>query len=337
MGGRDPLQLLEAAYSFEGSEEQWLTRIVESLEPYALSRGVLGYVSSLGDEIALRTLVNRSEESSEEARRVVLQPPPFYRRVHAPTPVAFSHDAFAIIAQEFGLDLTQALADQPYRTPDAMWALAGGDANVESVLLVFPCQVGEHFSERDRETLDQLAAHLGSAVRLRSMLRRAPAAEDDSVVAVVSPDGKVLDARGDAKDAAAREPLLDAIRRSEHAKRRKASPEERLEIWTGLVDATWTLLETTERDGKRMFLACRNEPRTRALAALSSREQSVVTYVALGHSFKYIAYELGVSIAHAAKTLETALRKLGLRSRAELIQLLARRSKDELNVSEPPR
>jgi len=52
---------------------------------------------------------------------------------------------------------------------------------------------------------------------------------------------------------------------------------------------------------------------------LTARQRGVVSYVALGHSYKYVAYELGISITAVATDLRDAMRKLGIRSRAELI------------------
>jgi DNA-binding CsgD family transcriptional regulator len=49
----------------------------------------------------------------------------------------------------------------------------------------------------------------------------------------------------------------------------------------------------------------------------------VVSYAVLGHSLKYIAYELGLAISTVSGNLGTAMRKLGVASRAELVRLFA--------------
>ncbi len=153
-----------------------------------------------------------------------------------------------------------------------------------------------------------------------SHLRRAPAANDHAVEAVLSPSGKLLDARA-AEARALTGTLTDAVKRSERARSRKANPEERLATWTALVEGRWSIVETTESDGKRMLLAVKNEPRTATLRKLDTREQAVVAYAALGHSFKYIAYELGITPSTVSTTVTRALRKLGLESRADLIRV----------------
>lgn len=314
-------RILEAVYSFV-PEEEWLEGVVHALEPFSLSQGVLAYTSTLADPIAMRALVNRSTADTEEARKVTLQPPPFYRRVHAPLPLSFSQRVFEEIAVEFGLDLHAALDSAPYRTPPAMWGLCGGDAGVESALVVFVCKDGEEHSARDKHTLDCVGAHISSALRLRSLLPK-PDPSEPVVEAVLDPNGKVLDARSEAREGETQALLIDALRRSEKARLRRASPEERLEVWKALVECRWSLLENVERDGKRTILVCRNEPRTAPLRTLTSRETSVATYVALGHSYKYIAYELGIPVSTIAALFQSAMRKLGVKTRAELVQILS--------------
>jgi DNA-binding NarL/FixJ family response regulator len=49
------------------------------------------------------------------------------------------------------------------------------------------------------------------------------------------------------------------------------------------------------------------------------RQRQVVSYAAFGHSLKFIAYELGLGSATVSRHLKDALRKLGLRSRHELL------------------
>jgi len=115
--------------------------------------------------------------------------------------------------------------------------------------------------------------------------------------------------------------LVDAAKRTERARSRLADDDEKLALWTALHDGQWSFVDTTENDGKRMLLACRNEPTTRPLRDLSRRERSVMEYAALGHSNKYIAYELGLSMASVSSILKRVMSKLGLESRSALIRM----------------
>jgi DNA-binding CsgD family transcriptional regulator len=58
------------------------------------------------------------------------------------------------------------------------------------------------------------------------------------------------------------------------------------------------------------------------LATLSDRERQVARRVALGHSYKQIAYDLGLGMSTVWKYLQRAAIKLGANSRVGLIQLM---------------
>jgi DNA-binding NarL/FixJ family response regulator len=57
------------------------------------------------------------------------------------------------------------------------------------------------------------------------------------------------------------------------------------------------------------------------LAALSPREGEVLRFACLGHHNKLIAFELGLSSSTVRVLLWRAMRKLGVRSREELVRL----------------
>jgi DNA-binding NarL/FixJ family response regulator len=70
-------------------------------------------------------------------------------------------------------------------------------------------------------------------------------------------------------------------------------------------------------------VARQNEPDVRDPRALSPRERQVAAFIALGHANKYVAYALGLSPSAVALHLRTAMHKLGVDSRARLIELFA--------------
>jgi DNA-binding CsgD family transcriptional regulator len=238
-------------------------------------------------------------------------------------PLAFSLELYPEVAATLGLGGQEIPYMVTAQLPPAAWAIAGGDRDVESALVAFHCEADQAHSPRDRQVLDCFAAHLGSALRLRSMLGARPTGDSAAVEAVFGSDGKLLDARGLAAGVEERATLVDAVRRSERAKLRAATEEERLDVWTALLEGRWSIVENEERDGKRTLLACRNDPRVTSFRTLSDRERAVVSYAVLGHSLKYIAYELGLAISTVSGNLGTAMRKLGVASRAELVRLFA--------------
>jgi DNA-binding CsgD family transcriptional regulator len=174
-----------------------------------------------------------------------------------------------------------------------------------------------------------VAAHLTAGVRLRHALGvgegEAGGAASGRPEAVLDPAGHALDAMGPARDRAARASLGEAVRRMERARGRlrRADPDEALQLWQGLVDGAWSLVDHHDTDGKRYLLARRNQPGVPEPTALTQRERSVLAFAAMGHQNKFIAYLLGVSPSAVTAHLRLARRKLGLASRGELIRIFA--------------
>ena len=135
----------------------------------------------------------------------------------------------------------------------------------------------------------------------------------------------MIDAFRGAQPRQVRRSLADAVRRMDRARGalRRADPEEALGLWRGLVDGTWSLVDHCDSDGKRYVLARRNEPGVRDPKALTQRERSVAAFAAMGHQDKFIGYLLGISAGTVSEHLQSARRKLGLTSRAELIRRFA--------------
>jgi len=87
-----------------------------------------------------------------------------------------------------------------------------------------------------------------------------------------------------------------------------------------LLGGRWTVIDRFERRGSR-YLVASAHPRG-AVGRISPVEGRAVALAALGRANKVIAGELGVAVSTAAEHVSSALRKLGIRSRVELIGLL---------------
>jgi DNA-binding CsgD family transcriptional regulator len=85
-----------------------------------------------------------------------------------------------------------------------------------------------------------------------------------------------------------------------------------------LAHQRWTLVESFERDGAS-FVLLRREPAERWAARLSARERQVLEGLAAGATTKEVAFELGLAISTVAVLLMRARRKLGVRTRSELV------------------
>ena len=144
--------------------------------------------------------------------------------------------------------------------------------------------------------------------------------------AILRPDGRVEQASENAKTPAARMSLRDAALAIEDRARsslRRKDPDEAPSLWRALVSGRWSLVDRFDSDGRRYLVAGRNDPRARALGALTPREQQVTAYLALGHSNKRIAYKLGLSESTVSEVGRRSLAKLGISSRADLARLYA--------------
>jgi len=170
-----------------------------------------------------------------------------------------------------------------------------------------------------RRRWTQVAAHVAAAYRLRRRLRERASTE----AAILHPSGRLADAGSEAAMPMARQRLRDAVRAIDAARTRagRAAVDESLALWKGLVAGRWSLVERFESDGRRYFVARRNDPDVPAPLALTRRERQIVGYAALGHPLKLIAYELGLSVSTVAGHRASAMSKLGVRSLADLASL----------------
>lgn len=158
------------------------------------------------------------------------------------------------------------------------------------------------------------AAHVLSAARLRARSRDV---SPETATAVLTPEGRV-EHRTDR--AAPLAQLRAACLAAEAA--RRAADDDALTAWTALVSGRYSLTDWFDSDGRRFLLAVPNPPRGEPIEGLSPRETQVAAYLAVGHPLKYVAYELGLSVATVARDADKAVRKLGLRDRIELSRVL---------------
>ena len=191
--------------------------------------------------------------------------------------------------------------------------------------LSIPLSVQSKVSRREYEQWDRVGAHIAAGQRLQAraleLHSQGPLAGD----AILHPDGRVEHAGENAKPLAARVSLREAAIAMDRARSslRRKDPDEALAMWRALVSGRWSLVDKFDRDGRRFLVAHKNDPRARALGALTPREQQVTAYLALGHSNKHIAYELGLSESTVSEVGRRSLAKLGISSRADLARLYA--------------
>jgi DNA-binding CsgD family transcriptional regulator len=201
-------------------------------------------------------------------------------------------------------------------------ALHAADPASRDVFVVAPsvrrAQSLPSFDELD--LWGRVAAHIANAARLQSLVARLGHRPLAGAEAILAPGGSVQYAEGAAKTRTAQDVLRDAARRVERARTKKARarPELALDVWQGLVAGRWSLVDEFDSDGRR-FLVVRRNDLAASEPALSDRERQVAAHIALGHSNKLIAYQLGVSLSTVSSYARRVARKLGTTNRVELV------------------
>jgi len=170
-----------------------------------------------------------------------------------------------------------------------------------------------------------IGAHLAAGHRLR----RAVVAEHESgglphnAEAVIDPIKlRLTDAIGDAATTKAAEALREAAVHVDRARGplRKSDPGAALEMWKSLTDGRWSLVDWFDSDDRRFVLALPNAPEVTDPRGLSERENLVATYTIHGDSGKLIGYRLGISTTSVSTALRGAMRKLGVKTRTQLVE-----------------
>ncbi|CAE6507054.1 Regulatory protein, luxR family [Nitrosomonas nitrosa] len=322
----DWIALVEASYNLEGNDSQWL-------------KGLLGHVSKI---------LNRGSE-------------PVGWTFHC-TPTTFKLGSFSegtsktltyaarmshALSTEKSLDLTYrtgvviATASELVfpRLPDMHKMFFNLLKGRMEDLLVINCQSGmgsgvsigmllkqtSQVTVHERRRWPQAAAHIGAAVRLRGKIAQLSSIDSPEVEAILDSGGTLHHARSPAKDQDVRENLRAIVRRIERTRTHagRADPDEALSNWEGLVNGRWSIVDRFDTDGRRFIVAIKNDPAHPDLRGLTPRERQVAEYVGLGCASKEIAYILGLSESSITNCTARVQSKLGIHSRAELVDFFA--------------
>ena len=93
-------------------------------------------------------------------------------------------------------------------------------------------------------------------------------------------------------------------------------------LWEGLLAGRWAIVDWFDSEGRRFIIARRNDQLLHRPRGLTRREQQVAMRAALGASSKAISYELGISPSRVSSVLNAAMRKLGVRTKAQLVVMV---------------
>ncbi|HEX7601962.1 MAG TPA: LuxR C-terminal-related transcriptional regulator [Polyangiaceae bacterium] len=325
--GFDPVSLVEAAYELDGDEDAWLAQVrnaASAFMPQGNIRAAISFVyraqrstsfsveraNAVGMDAAAATAGLTSDAARD---------PDYVART------LFAHSCEFVSAvpgweQQEGWQAVRAA----YGATDGFVVNGLDTAGLGVVTLVL---VGKKSGAppRRREMVSRVAAHTVAALRIRRRLHSATERVRDAE-AVLTPDGQIAHAVGDARLAESRESLRRAARALDRArgKLRRENAERAVAEWKVLVDDRWSLLDHFEHDGKRFLLACGNASAAPPGDLLTPRERQVVLLASRGHSNKLIAYELGIATSTVGVLLGRAAVRLGVRSRKALLERFER-------------
>jgi DNA-binding CsgD family transcriptional regulator len=322
----DAISIVEAAYDLESDDRTWLTRLLESAEG-RLNRGFGVTVSTYApgtppDEslVTTRNMDTRVYDAMMTWSRTFSED---FRVMNTPGP-----NGCVTASQRLGMARMEALASPTLTRVNVhdFFGVGALDPDGHAIWLGAPMAVAMgHPSRQESAMWSRVAVHLSAGARLRRALRglRALGATPKSD-AVLSLSGAVEHAEPCAQARGVREQLRTAalsIMKARSAAR--LNDDEALDLWKGLVAGRWSLVEHFERDGRRYLFVHKNEPAVRDPRRLTLRERQVLAYTASGDSLKLTAYALGLSVTSIHRHREAAMRKLGLRSLADVVRLFS--------------
>lgn len=206
-----------------------------------------------------------------------------------------------------------------------VFGITAVDPNGLGILLIVFLPRLTTLNGEERELWKMVGAHLAAGHRLRRALVAAHGGTElpRAAEAVIDPiSGRLTDATGPARNEKSVQALREAAVQIDRArgKTRKSDPAAAVEMWKGLTLGRWSLVDWFDSDERRFMLAVPNMPDVSDPRGLSNRESLVTTYAMSGDSIKLISYRLGVSQASISTALQAAMRKLGVKTRAQLIE-----------------
>jgi DNA-binding CsgD family transcriptional regulator len=328
--GSSLIDFTETAYNLELGPQNWLPKLLEAGAPvFDHGLGVFALTCMRPLErgpfiIDQMHLASGPEDLPERALRLQSEMPPgllwWLSRPSMPKTMSEAAgddlDAFNLIMRHFDF------------AKDGL-GMSAFDPNGRGIYLIAPLSKVTTLTEKSRERWQMLAAHFGAGYRLRRALAEVgtEVATDlpHGAEAVIDPSSfRVTEAQGQAKSRDSLDALREAALRVDRARGRlrKSDPENALELWKALVRGRWSTVDWFDSDGRRFVLGVPNAPNVSDPRGLTEREMQVVAYVRFGQTNKLIAYHLGLSTGRVSTLLRSAMRKLGVATRTQLIKKL---------------
>ena len=318
------IALTERSYDFQEPEDSWLRRLLETGLPLLnQGHGVVGvaYVSNAPGTVGVARVdvVAGPADFAEHKRRLMAEAPA--EMLQALTHPGIVGTVSKVLRKvEGGIALWH---KHFHWMPDAL-GLTAMDPDGQGIVIVAGRSSIGSLGASEQRLWRRVSVHFSAGHRIRRGLTgKAQSELPLHSEAVIDPKSfAVTDAVGSAQATRAADKLRLAARQIDQARSRlrRTDPEKALEIWRGLVDGRWSLIDWFDTDGRRYVVARPNSPALGDPRGLTEREHQVATYAALGESNKLIGYRLGLAPSTVSEQLAAAMRKLGVASQMQLIQ-----------------
>jgi DNA-binding CsgD family transcriptional regulator len=316
-------ETLELAYRIDLPKKIWLKRLAEDIHRRReLGDGVLAYELDISNPAASGKLgeveatggIEPFAQNTEPLHRMI-SANVYHKILRQGTHCSTISTSMRALGESIG-DYP-ILADMIHRSgAEDIWAVCTVNPDARTLTFAIPLRHRYDPTPNEARFWRRIGAHIAAGHRLRRRL--GPSEAESSADAVLHPDGRALELAGDA--IADHEALCHTVRALDQAKARdfRSGNCESVDLWHGLLAGRWSLVDRVDTDGKHYVLAVRNDPEADAPRVLSRREAQVASYIAQGHSHKFVSYELGIAVSTVGTHLRNALGKLGLSSQTEL-------------------
>ncbi|MGB5811136.1 MAG: helix-turn-helix transcriptional regulator [Polyangiales bacterium] len=317
--------VVEAVYELSSSESDWLAEIVGLVLPTvpeaSASLGVTYSRPPAGGKVESRTW--RVAGTNLDLRELTLRAGP---EVPMDVQREYMRPGLASTVSEISSRCRAAVESWSRHVGIAKDALVVNavepDGEGVNFTLLLPRQT--RLTSSSARTWRMLGAHLTAGHRIRRAMenqREKNTTLPRGAEAVIDPTTfQITDAEGEGRGATVA--LREAARRVDRSRGRlrTTDPEEALSAWWALMQGRWSMVDWFDSDDRRYVLAIPNAPNLGDPRGLTERELQVATYAALGEQSNHIGYRLGVSTSAVSRSLQNAMRKLGAKSQAQLVE-----------------
>ena len=325
----DAISIVEAAYDYEADHKTWFARLLEQAAP-KLDRGfgvtVSSYVPGMRTEDVIMVghfpTARAHGRRARDARGLSREFP--LRRCRP------GHRTKRLLRTSASRRPRRAAGPRTSSTRIAWASVSSSNwlpatPSGHAIFFSAPSPDLRRPTRGERLSWSRIAAHISAGARLRRALPGLTSADlATGADAIVSPSGSIAHAEVAAQSRGARASLRNAVLSMDRARSKvRANEAEALDLWQGLVAGRWSLVDRFDTDGRRYLVARKNDPDVKDPRALTPRERHVLAYVAMGHPLKLIAYALGLSLSTVSVNRQMAMRKLGLRTHADIVTLFA--------------